>query len=37
MIGQSIVIYNNDRPHLRLGVKAPEKVHKKADSMVKSA
>jgi transposase InsO family protein len=37
MISQSIAIYNNFRPHLSLGMKTPEEVHKKADSKMESA
>ena len=37
MIGQSVTIYNRLRPHLSLGMKTPEEVHKKASSAVELA
>jgi transposase InsO family protein len=33
LVAESISIYNQDRPHLSLGMKTPEYVHKKASSL----
>jgi len=32
LVAESIDIYNQMRPHLSLGMKTPEEVHKKASS-----
>ena len=32
LVGESVDIYNRMRPHMSLGMKTPEEVHKKATS-----
>ena len=37
LVEQSINVYNRLRPHLSLGMKTPEEVHKKASSVLELA
>jgi len=37
VIAESVEIYNTLRPHLSLGLKTPEEVHKKAASYTEAA
>jgi len=37
LVGQSVHIYNEMRPHLSLGMKTPNQVHRKARCMTQRA